>query len=1474
MKKFLSMILVLVMIASLVAIPAMAVESQDLVYFNKLPYKTEDFGRFRNAFTSNPATANLSLSVNNVIGVNSDELPLYGDSALIGVHNVAGGESFVTTADVNNNASNAATAEIGIVADETSAGTGVNRIEKALKLAASTAGDVRGMSFGFIPNEVLSQVDGIYFQWEEKVVEAGETAVIIPQWIGEDGLVVDGGNVVEIEHTFVSEDFTNVTVELKNNAYVYNGGEEQAIEFDLTAAPEGAVGLKLLVEAYADTDGLERYFKFLEAGTVGGNVAAFYGNDATQDGLAYDSTATEVSIQFSKQISDDTIGNVKLYLNNVEVEGATYEWTAENSMLTVTTTEPLGTSNGYRFSSSLAETTTGEAIINDVRFITTLKANTTAVVAPNVFDLYDLNGNKLNTAAVVDGNDVAITVFLNEDEEAPKAVVPSFTYTGEETGFHPDFFYNLVIGEDDVFAAALRGVYPVINGATAIPVKDFVLFQGAHATRNASYNVSIEAAQVPENVTSEIAAGEDDLAEVGLLTPVTVTFSHGISAEGQEAVTITENGEAFDALVAEWSADGKELTLAPETMWTLGAEYVITVPEDASIFGERATVVADGLIFTATEEVPGEEFVDTFELTNESLIYTFDPASQSVAIIVKTEDEDIDLTAVEFNATITGVASFIEVDGEAVEAVDGVYTATLDISDALGASNAVTFAVDNGFNVDNEYSVYYVEATNPPTARVDFGTVETFENGTVGSRFTGTNIITSSGLGSYGAASHSAGTNENNARVYQDGDNKILRLTTSTHASNWVGLISVAVPQSFTQNASKLVFSYDVKQPGDATNGRAGVGTASTETSGVSGGQKTDASGISLFASSGWRTWFVSGSFTGRPDNSTVLKPTGTSSLYGDGTSWQTVEWILENAVVPAADDRIDSYEGTVGTTITTRAKDQGTDEWREGAPSEVAAWNFKDQEFIRFYITNDGKRDGSTFIGDYDNFQIYAISQDLATEVTLESGTDIAVGEKVDILFKTPLMPGQEGNFTFTDNEGNTVDYDYSWSEDRLTLSLIPDVEANKIYSLASENLKDVYNNDISVMAEVPVLPDEDYQEFADNAEYTFIEGDYSQTVNIFYRHDVAGVNKADFKFKAGSNSEWVREVAIPKPAAGVNYAVVSVVLPANTVESGETAVEIEIEAEIDLDILGVYFEEGMGVDEVNAVEDEEDALDVLEDLAAAMGKTEEFDELVESVQDDFVAALLDRLEEGEFETLDDAKEWFSDELETAIENNPDPDIDIDNDDEDEGGRKGTTGGSYAGGTSYVPTPEEVAVSTVKFIDLGQASWAKTAINTLYAAGIVKGVSENEYAPLNEVKREEFTKLIVELFGIYDPYLDSSFADVSSDAWYNGYIASAQKAGIVAGISETEFGVGQSITREQMATMLKRACDKYGVKLEGNSATTFRDENTISSYAADAVKTLAKAGIINGIDGSFAPQQVANRAMAAQVVYLVYLVK
>lgn len=213
----------------------------------------------------------------------------------------------------------------------------------------------------------------------------------------------------------------------------------------------------------------------------------------------------------------------------------------------------------------------------------------------------------------------------------------------------------------------------------------------------------------------------------------------------------------------------------------------------------------------------------------------------------------------------------------------------------------------------------------------------------------------------------------------------------------------------------------------------------------------------------------------------------------------------------------------------------------------------------------------------------------------------------------------------------------------------------------------------------------------------------------------------------------------------------------------------------------------------------------------------------------------------------------------------------------------KGSSGGGGAGGTTKTKdnsvsvgfvgvgtvstTPEESDVITATYYDIEGYKWATTAIIALTDLGILNGKGEGLFAPEDNVTREEFAKILVGALG-EKPSDTNIFADVTSDAWYCGWVNRAAELGICRGIGNLEFGTGRNITREDMCQMIVNA-----LKVKGYGGTkaelSFKDAESISDYAKDAVGILYNMGAVNGIsETEFAPKEVANRAQAAKIVY------
>lgn len=192
-------------------------------------------------------------------------------------------------------------------------------------------------------------------------------------------------------------------------------------------------------------------------------------------------------------------------------------------------------------------------------------------------------------------------------------------------------------------------------------------------------------------------------------------------------------------------------------------------------------------------------------------------------------------------------------------------------------------------------------------------------------------------------------------------------------------------------------------------------------------------------------------------------------------------------------------------------------------------------------------------------------------------------------------------------------------------------------------------------------------------------------------------------------------------------------------------------------------------------------------------------------------------------------------------------------------GSKGGSSNGFFSPGVNVVQ-PEQKG----SFNDLPSTHWAYEVIEGLKAKGVVSGDEKGNFNPENNITREEFAKIIVCSFGLYDENAECNFADASGH-WSYKYIASLYKTGITNGIDSENFGVGIKITREDMATMCAKAAKLESAKDE----ISFADSSDISDYALAYVASLVKSGAVKGFeDKTFRPKNNASRAEAAAMIY------
>ncbi len=171
-------------------------------------------------------------------------------------------------------------------------------------------------------------------------------------------------------------------------------------------------------------------------------------------------------------------------------------------------------------------------------------------------------------------------------------------------------------------------------------------------------------------------------------------------------------------------------------------------------------------------------------------------------------------------------------------------------------------------------------------------------------------------------------------------------------------------------------------------------------------------------------------------------------------------------------------------------------------------------------------------------------------------------------------------------------------------------------------------------------------------------------------------------------------------------------------------------------------------------------------------------------------------------------------------------------------------------------------------FSDVSIVHWAYDYVEELHTKGIINGRGNKVFAPSDTVTREEFVKMAVGTILETLSQSESAYTDVDMSAWYAPYVVTAEEIGLTPGISETEFGVGQVISREDVMVVLDRILAEEQIAVDASSVGAFADQSKISAAALSSVQRVVAAGLIQGDDkNKVNPEAGLTRAEVCAVI-------
>lgn len=169
-------------------------------------------------------------------------------------------------------------------------------------------------------------------------------------------------------------------------------------------------------------------------------------------------------------------------------------------------------------------------------------------------------------------------------------------------------------------------------------------------------------------------------------------------------------------------------------------------------------------------------------------------------------------------------------------------------------------------------------------------------------------------------------------------------------------------------------------------------------------------------------------------------------------------------------------------------------------------------------------------------------------------------------------------------------------------------------------------------------------------------------------------------------------------------------------------------------------------------------------------------------------------------------------------------------------------------------------------FADAADSPFA-TEIDTLSTFGLLEGYEDGTFRPTNAITRAEFCAMLSNVLDLPEGQ-NLSFSDVADDAWYNKAVSAMAARGFVSGMGDGTFRPDDTITYEQMTTILSSVAvwaSMSAEELNGKTDISLADYQDFSSWAQKPAWIMDQLG---ALVGDLQPQDLATRETAAGMLY------
>ncbi len=175
---------------------------------------------------------------------------------------------------------------------------------------------------------------------------------------------------------------------------------------------------------------------------------------------------------------------------------------------------------------------------------------------------------------------------------------------------------------------------------------------------------------------------------------------------------------------------------------------------------------------------------------------------------------------------------------------------------------------------------------------------------------------------------------------------------------------------------------------------------------------------------------------------------------------------------------------------------------------------------------------------------------------------------------------------------------------------------------------------------------------------------------------------------------------------------------------------------------------------------------------------------------------------------------------------------------------------------------------STVSFPDVKSTDWYYDAVQYCAQKGFITGYKNGKFGPGDPLQRQDFVVIIARVAQANLASATScSLKDVAMDSYYGPSVAWCVNNDIIHGYDNGKFGVGDKITREQVATILWRYNGMPNPGDPDSILASFPDAGKVSDFAKEAMAWAVKNEVITGKNGKLDPTATASRAEIATII-------